>query len=173
MFKEMPPEQESEKMTEEQVVVLMESSNSEEEWNQNCDMVKKSFNEDYPEFWYKEIIISGVADEVRSNWENKKSVSEEMSPEQELEETTEEPEKITEEQVEQSEKHGFNEVYHLDGDDKYEGNADFVILVWHDNRILSADQYRNAKYKEEKVDVVVCENPNKQKEQLGDKAIIL
>ncbi|MFH1207854.1 MAG: hypothetical protein V1668_04670 [Patescibacteria group bacterium] len=70
------------------------------------------------------------------------------------------------------EKQGFNEVHHLTKGDKYEGNADVVLLVWHDNQVLPAEQYRKANYPDKVVDVAVCQNPNVQKEQLGDKAII-
>lgn len=69
-------------------------------------------------------------------------------------------------------KKGFNEVYHLGTDDKYEGAADVVLLVWNDNQILPAEQYRKANYPDKVVDIAVCKNPNVQKEQLGDNAII-
>ena len=51
-------------------------------------------------------------------------------------------------------------------------NAGRVILVWHDNQILPAEQYRKANYPNDRVDICVCEDPNDQKAQLGDKAII-
>ena len=70
------------------------------------------------------------------------------------------------------EKYGFNEVYHLNTDNRYEGNADFVILVWHENQILPAEQYRKANYPDKIVDIAVCQDPNAQKTQLGDKSII-
>lgn len=55
-------------MTEIQVVELMKSSNSEAEWNQNCDKVKAAFNGEYPPFWYASIIIAGVAIETTAKW---------------------------------------------------------------------------------------------------------
>jgi hypothetical protein len=57
-----------EKVSEEEYVIdLMLGSKSKEEWNNNCDKVKEKFG-DYPDFWYKDIVSSGLADEVQSNW---------------------------------------------------------------------------------------------------------
>lgn len=50
-------------MTKQEVIDLMKSSNSEEEWGANCDKVKKEFGA-YPHFWYKAIILSGLAAET-------------------------------------------------------------------------------------------------------------
>lgn len=44
----------------EEVVALMSGSKSEQEWNANCDRVKKDFN-GYPPFWYPAIVASGLA----------------------------------------------------------------------------------------------------------------
>lgn len=52
----------------EQVVGLMSSSKSEEEWNANCDKVKAAFK-GYPDWWYKEIMMSGVAAKTRANYQ--------------------------------------------------------------------------------------------------------
>lgn len=49
------------------VIELMKSSKSEQEWNDNCDKVKVA-NNGYPEFWFKAIILSGVASETQKNW---------------------------------------------------------------------------------------------------------
>jgi len=76
-------------------------------------------------------------------------------------------------QEESAEKHGFRKVYHFNKNDEYMGNADFVLLVWHDNQILTAEQYRKANYPYKIVDIAVCQNPNVQKEQLKDRAVIL
>ena len=54
-------------MNENEVVELMESSKSEQEWNDNCDKVKKACD-GYPSFWYASIIMSGVASSVWSGW---------------------------------------------------------------------------------------------------------
>lgn len=54
-------------MTVHEVVELMTSSRSEQEWNNNCDKVKKIFN-GYPDFWFSAIIASGVAQCVSASW---------------------------------------------------------------------------------------------------------
>ena len=73
---------------------------------------------------------------------------------------------------EDTEKQVFNEVHHLDVDDEYEGSADVVMLVWNDNQIIPAEQYCKAHYQDKAVDIAVCKDPNIQKEQIGDDAII-
>lgn len=70
------------------------------------------------------------------------------------------------------EKQGFHAVYRLNTNEKYAGEADVVILVWHENQILPAEQYRKTHYPDKMVDIAVCEDPNVQKAQLGDKTII-
>jgi hypothetical protein len=54
-------------MNEEQVVELMKSSKSEDEWDANTRKVKGAFNGQYPYFWYKAIIASGVATQMASS----------------------------------------------------------------------------------------------------------
>lgn len=54
-------------MNEEQVVALMKSSKSDQEWNDNCDKVKKECG-GYPSFWYSAIVMSGVAGRVTSSF---------------------------------------------------------------------------------------------------------
>lgn len=54
-------------MTQNEVVELMKSSKSEQEWNDNCDEVKKKCG-GYPEFWYGAIVISGVINEVNAKY---------------------------------------------------------------------------------------------------------
>lgn len=55
-------------MKKEEVVKLMKSSKSEKEWNENCDKVKKECN-GYPDFWYVEIIMSGLAGRKHTEFE--------------------------------------------------------------------------------------------------------
>ncbi len=55
-------------MTEEQVVELMKSSTTEAEWNANCDKVKADAGGDYPSFWYKAIVQSGIAGEASAKF---------------------------------------------------------------------------------------------------------
>jgi len=54
-------------MSKEEVVALMESSRNEDEWNANCDTVKRKCN-GYPSFWFQTIIVSGLAGRVQSSW---------------------------------------------------------------------------------------------------------
>lgn len=51
-------------MTQQEVVVLMQSSKTEQEWNENCDLVKAAYGGDYPQFWFGTIILSGVLDNM-------------------------------------------------------------------------------------------------------------
>lgn len=71
-----------------------------------------------------------------------------------------------------SEQYGFNAIHRLQKDSIYEGSADFVMLVWHENQIFPAEQYRKAYYEGKVVDIGVCEDPNIQKNKLGDRALI-
>lgn len=50
-------------MSEDEVKSLMESSKTEQEWNTNCDLVKRRCG-GYPEFWYSLIVMSGLASRV-------------------------------------------------------------------------------------------------------------
>jgi len=54
-------------MTKDEVVALMRSSNSEQEWNDNCDKVKKACD-GYPDFWYLTIVASNLVGEVANKW---------------------------------------------------------------------------------------------------------
>ena len=54
-------------MSKEDVIALMKSSSSEKAWNNNCDTVKKEFN-GYPEWWFAEIVMSGILRETSASW---------------------------------------------------------------------------------------------------------
>ncbi len=54
-------------MTETEVVELMESSTTEQEWNANCDKVKKQWN-GYPPFWFSAIVLSGLMRRVSAKF---------------------------------------------------------------------------------------------------------
>lgn len=54
-------------MNEKEVVELMKSSNSEQEWSDNCKKVKDSCG-GYPEFWYRAILLSGICRETSAKW---------------------------------------------------------------------------------------------------------
>lgn len=49
-------------MNQQEMIDLMSSSKNESEWNDNCDKVKAAFGGDYPNFWYREIVMSGLMD---------------------------------------------------------------------------------------------------------------
>jgi hypothetical protein len=51
-------------MTQEEVIDLMKSSKNSQEWNANCDTVKKAHDNNYPNYWYPEIILSGLCDKT-------------------------------------------------------------------------------------------------------------
>ena len=44
------------------VVSLMRSAKNHQEWNSNCDKVKKANGGGYPPFWYATCIASGLCD---------------------------------------------------------------------------------------------------------------
>lgn len=46
----------------------LRSCQSEEEWNAACDAIKKDHGGEYPEEWYDEVILSGMADVIMSRW---------------------------------------------------------------------------------------------------------
>ncbi len=54
-------------MDKKQVVDLMESSQTSEQWSDNCDAVKAACG-GYPDFWWQEIILSGLGDRVAARW---------------------------------------------------------------------------------------------------------
>lgn len=54
-------------MSEDEVSELMMSSKSSEEWNRNCDEVKRRCS-GYPAFWYSAIISSGLAGRVTESF---------------------------------------------------------------------------------------------------------
>jgi len=54
-------------MNREEVIALMKISKSETEWNANCDKVKEACG-GYPDYWYPDIIGSGLADRVSESF---------------------------------------------------------------------------------------------------------
>jgi hypothetical protein len=69
-------------------------------------------------------------------------------------------------------KYGFNQVYKLKKGEEYTGSADRVMLVFSRTQLMSADLYRKAHYPGLKTDIAVCEDPNVQREQLGERSAI-
>ncbi len=76
------------------------------------------------------------------------------------------------ERYEDTIQHGFREVLRMDTGETYSGNAGRVMLVWHEYQVLPAEQYRKAHYANEITDIIICKDPNVQKKQIGEKAII-
>lgn len=54
-------------MTREEVIKLMKSSESEAEWNENCDKVREACG-GWPAFWWSTIIGSGLASDIATKW---------------------------------------------------------------------------------------------------------
>lgn len=50
------------------VIALMESSSSDQEWDDNCDRVKEANHGNYPGFWFRAIVLSGLAKRVTAKW---------------------------------------------------------------------------------------------------------
>jgi hypothetical protein len=51
-------------MNKQEVIDLMRSSKNSTEWRTNCDLVKNAHSNNYPSYWYSEIISSGLCDEI-------------------------------------------------------------------------------------------------------------
>jgi hypothetical protein len=54
-------------MTKTEVIELMKSASSEEDWNNKCDQVKSACG-GYPDYWFAEIIASGLANEIKAGF---------------------------------------------------------------------------------------------------------
>jgi hypothetical protein len=63
---------EGQTMTEREVVDLMASSKSSEEWDANCETVKRKNGGNYPRFWYTAILASGLATFTSMKWKDVK-----------------------------------------------------------------------------------------------------
>lgn len=55
-------------MTASEVVELLELCRTEKEWEEACRMIKDDNGGEYPGFWREEILRSGVAQRVCSQW---------------------------------------------------------------------------------------------------------
>lgn len=51
-------------ITRDEVLSLMASSKSPEQWDLNADIVKQLHNNQYPDYWFNDMIMSGLADHV-------------------------------------------------------------------------------------------------------------
>lgn len=50
-------------MEKNEAIELMKSSTSKDDWNKKCDQVKAASG-GYPDWWYSEVILSGLMDET-------------------------------------------------------------------------------------------------------------
>lgn len=57
--------------TEEGVVAYMREATSTSDWNNRCDKVKRANGGDYPKFWFKAIVLSGVMLETTGEGSNR------------------------------------------------------------------------------------------------------
>lgn len=63
-------------MSREEILSLLKESTSEKEWNSVCDRVKElcrndtitDCSGDYPSWWFKEVVLSGLAHKVSTSW---------------------------------------------------------------------------------------------------------
>jgi hypothetical protein len=54
-------------MTKEEVLALLEKCQSRKDWGMACDFIKMSCD-GYPDFWWEEVIQSGVGDRIAARW---------------------------------------------------------------------------------------------------------
>jgi len=54
--------------TPETVKSYMRQATSAADWNSRCDDVKRANGNDYPSFWFQEIILSGLHSSTQSTW---------------------------------------------------------------------------------------------------------
>ena len=58
-------------MNQQEVLDLMRLSKSKQEWDLNCDKVKAAHNGSYPDYWYKEVVLSGLCDKTMGEGSSK------------------------------------------------------------------------------------------------------
>jgi hypothetical protein len=46
----------------------MSRSQSEQQWNANCDTIKKTWGGQYPPFWFSTMIASGLGNKIAARW---------------------------------------------------------------------------------------------------------
>ena len=55
-------------MTKDEVIDLLEKCQSSEDWRIACRIIKEEHENGYPDFWWKEVILSGVGDRIAARW---------------------------------------------------------------------------------------------------------
>jgi len=65
-------------MKQQQVIDIMSETTSLEDWNKKSKAIFRNYDGNRPEFWYKDIIVSGLFERKRKEWEEQES---EIEPE--------------------------------------------------------------------------------------------
>lgn len=55
-------------MSREDILNRLAATKTEAEWNDICDDVKRANAGDYPNWWFSEVILSGLASRKRAHW---------------------------------------------------------------------------------------------------------
>lgn len=56
-------------MNETQLKEIMAGSASKQEWDTNCANVKRAFRGQYPTYWNRVVVESGMEEEIQKTWE--------------------------------------------------------------------------------------------------------
>lgn len=54
--------------TREEVISLLKTSKSANEWDRNCDQIKAANGNNYPRWWFAEVVMSGLAGRIAKTW---------------------------------------------------------------------------------------------------------
>lgn len=54
------------------VLRFLKKADSEEEWNEFCDIVKAMYGDAYPDWWGSEVLFSGLMKEISQKWKKGK-----------------------------------------------------------------------------------------------------
>jgi len=55
-------------MTKTECVDLLENCDSETDWSNACDLIKKAHSGGYPDWWYQTVVIDGLINKIRAKW---------------------------------------------------------------------------------------------------------
>lgn len=54
------------------VLLFLQKADSEEEWDNFCDIVKEMYADTYPQWWGQEVLFSGLLKEMSQKWQKGK-----------------------------------------------------------------------------------------------------
>lgn len=57
-------------MKRQEVIDIMSAATNMEDWNKRSEAIFRAYDGSRPEFWYQEIITSGLFERKRKEWEN-------------------------------------------------------------------------------------------------------